>query len=91
MHFKAIEQGKTLGEWIEDAIEEKIEREERVKSKQKRPVAAGQVPPWKAILDEYWNTKGWINGSPRPDKLAELGLDSLDYKKTTVLGPKEYD
>ncbi len=30
-HQKAIEQGKMLGRWIEDAIEEKIEREERVK------------------------------------------------------------
>jgi len=31
-HFKAIEQGKALGRWIEDAIQEKIEREERVKT-----------------------------------------------------------
>lgn len=30
-HLKAIEQGKTLGRWIEDAIEEKIEREEKSK------------------------------------------------------------
>jgi len=28
-HLKAVEQGKTLGRWIEDAIEEKIEREEK--------------------------------------------------------------
>ena len=26
---KAIESGKTLGRWLEDAIEEKIEREEK--------------------------------------------------------------
>jgi len=26
-HHEAIEAGKTLGRWIEDAIEEKIERE----------------------------------------------------------------
>jgi predicted HicB family RNase H-like nuclease len=32
-HHQAIEQGKTLGRWIEDAIEEKIQREERVKAK----------------------------------------------------------
>ena len=31
-HLKAIEQGKTLGRWIEDAIEEKIEREEKIKA-----------------------------------------------------------
>jgi len=30
-HHRAIESQKRLGEWIEDAIEEKIEREERVK------------------------------------------------------------
>jgi len=31
-HLKAIEQGKTLGRWIEDAIEEKVEREEKIKA-----------------------------------------------------------
>jgi len=29
----AIEQGKTLGRWLEDSIEEKLEREETVKVK----------------------------------------------------------
>ncbi|MBA7522840.1 hypothetical protein ES705_14960 [subsurface metagenome] len=28
-HLKAVEQGRTLGRWIEDAIEEKLEREEK--------------------------------------------------------------
>ncbi len=28
-HQKAIEVGQTLGRWIEDAIEEKLEREEK--------------------------------------------------------------
>ncbi len=28
---RAVEEGKTLGRWIEEAIDEKIEREERVK------------------------------------------------------------
>ena len=28
-HQKAKEEGKTLGRWLEDAIEEKIAREER--------------------------------------------------------------
>ena len=31
-HLKATEQGKTLGRWIGDAIEEKVEREEKVKA-----------------------------------------------------------
>ena len=31
-HLKAIEQGKTLGRWVEDAIEEKIDREEGAKT-----------------------------------------------------------
>jgi len=53
--------------------------------------AAGQVPPWKAILDEYWNTKGWTNGIPTQDKLAELGLESLERKKAAVFGHRRYD
>ncbi len=28
-HIKAIEQGKTLGRWVEDAIEAKMAREEK--------------------------------------------------------------
>ncbi|MHC3130287.1 MAG: hypothetical protein IBV52_09460 [Candidatus Bathyarchaeota archaeon] len=32
-HHTAIEEGKSLGRWIEDAVKEKIEREERVKAK----------------------------------------------------------
>ena len=28
-HQKAKEQGKTLGRWVEDAIEEKVAREEK--------------------------------------------------------------
>ena len=34
-HLKAIEQGKTLGRWVEDAIEEKIARGEREEAQQK--------------------------------------------------------
>ena len=30
-YFEPINWGKVLGRWLEDAIEEKIEREERVK------------------------------------------------------------
>jgi predicted HicB family RNase H-like nuclease len=32
-HQKTKEEGKTLGRWIEEAIEEKIQREEREKVK----------------------------------------------------------
>jgi len=32
-YFERINWGKTLGRWIEDAMEEKIERQERVKVK----------------------------------------------------------
>lgn len=43
--------------------------------------AASKVPPWQAILNEYWETKGWVNGIPKKDKLIELGLDGLESKK----------
>jgi len=52
--------------------------------------AAGQVLPWKAILDEYWNTKKWVDGIPNQGKLAELGLESPEHKKTAVFGCAEY-
>jgi len=32
-HHRAKEEGKTLGRWLEDVIEEKSEGEERVKAK----------------------------------------------------------
>jgi len=34
-HLKAIEQGKTLGRWIEEAMEEKAARGEREETEQK--------------------------------------------------------
>ena len=34
-HHRAIESQKRLGEWIEDAIEEKLAREEREETEQK--------------------------------------------------------
>jgi len=34
-HHKAIEGGSTLGRWIEDAIEERIVREEKEEAKPK--------------------------------------------------------
>jgi len=41
--------------------------------------AAGKVPPWRAILREYWEFKDWIGGIPTRRKLIELGLD--EYAK----------
>jgi len=43
--------------------------------------AAGKVPPWQAILKEYWETKSWTNGIPTKNKLIELGLENLESKK----------
>jgi len=39
--------------------------------------AAGKVPPWQAILKEYWETKEWRNGIPTRRKLLELGLEEF--------------
>jgi aldehyde:ferredoxin oxidoreductase len=52
--------------------------------------AAGQMPPWQAILKEYWETKGWVNGIPTRDKLIELGLESLQSKKALRFECKDY-
>jgi aldehyde:ferredoxin oxidoreductase len=52
--------------------------------------AAGQAPPWSAILKEYWETKGWVSGIPTRDKLIELGLDSLEPKRALRFECKDY-
>jgi len=39
-HQEAKKQGKTLGRWLEDTIEEKLDREEK-EPKQKRPARTG--------------------------------------------------
>ena len=52
--------------------------------------AAGKVPPWQAILKEYWETKDWPNGIPTKKKLAELGLEALESKKALSFGAKDY-
>jgi aldehyde:ferredoxin oxidoreductase len=52
--------------------------------------AAGQVPPWQAILKEYWETKGWGNGIPARDKLRELGLEGLESKKILKFECRNY-
>ncbi|UCC91050.1 MAG: aldehyde ferredoxin oxidoreductase family protein [Dehalococcoidia bacterium] len=62
---------------------------ERLTIPHKEGGAAGQVPPWQAILKEYWETKGWVNGIPTRGKLKELGLDGLESKR--VLSFKRHD
>jgi len=40
--------------------------------------AAGQVPDWKRIMKEYWETKGWDeHGIPTEAKIKELGLEDF--------------
>ena len=46
--------------------------------------AAGQLPPWQAILQEYWETKDWPHGIPAESKLVELGLKNSDSKRPLV-------
>ena len=55
--------------------------QERFTVPHKEGGAAGKVPPWKAILKEYWETKDWTKGVPSKAKLVELGLDKLEGKK----------
>ena len=62
---------------------------ERLTVPHKEGGAAGQVPPWRAILKEYWETKGWVNGIPTRAKIKELGLHGLESKR--VLSPKRQD
>jgi len=48
---------------------------ERLTKPHKGGGAAGQVPDWKRILKEYWETKGWDeHGIPTKAKIEELGL-----------------
>jgi len=39
--------------------------------------AAGKVPPWKKILEDYWKARDWVNGIPTRRKLIELGLEDF--------------
>jgi len=50
---------------------------ERMTVPHKEGGAAGQVPPWRKILEEYWETKDWVNGIPTRRKLVELGLEDF--------------
>ena len=43
--------------------------------------AAGKVPPWKDILEEYYSTRSWTNGIPTKKKLLELELKDIAKEK----------
>ena len=63
---------------------------ERLTVPHKEGGAAGQVPPWQAILKEYWETKSWVKGIPTRDKLKELGLDGLESKRVLSFKRQDY-
>jgi len=63
---------------------------ERLTIPHKEGGAAGQVPPWQAILKEYWETKSWVKGIPTRDKLKELGLDGLESKRVLSFKRQDY-
>jgi aldehyde:ferredoxin oxidoreductase len=49
---------------------------ERLQIARRSGEAVGQVPDWKRILKEYWQTKGWDEqGVPTEIKIRELGLE----------------
>jgi aldehyde:ferredoxin oxidoreductase len=49
---------------------------ERLQIARRSGEAAGQMPDWKRILKEYWQTKGWDeHGVPTEIKIRELGLE----------------
>ena len=63
---------------------------ERLTVPHKEGGAAGQVPPWRTILKEYWETKGWVDGIPTRDKLIELGLEGLESKRVLSFKRQDY-
>ena len=62
---------------------------ERLTLPHKGGSAAGQVLPWRDILNEYWQTKNWPNGIPSTHKMTELGLSDLKSSALT-LGCRKY-
>jgi aldehyde:ferredoxin oxidoreductase len=50
---------------------------ERLEIPHKEGGAAGRVPPWKYILEEYYRTRSWIKGIPIRKKLLDLRLDDV--------------
>jgi aldehyde:ferredoxin oxidoreductase len=48
---------------------------ERLEKPRPTGEAAGKVPDWRYILQDYWKFRGWDdNGRPTPAKLEELGI-----------------
>ncbi|MFQ6081646.1 MAG: aldehyde ferredoxin oxidoreductase family protein, partial [Candidatus Bathyarchaeia archaeon] len=47
---------------------------ERFQAPHKEGGAAGKVPPFKKILEDYYKARGWVKGIPTREKLVELGL-----------------
>jgi aldehyde:ferredoxin oxidoreductase len=50
---------------------------ERLTIPHKEGGAAGKAPPWQKIINDYWETKDWVEGIPTKEKLVELGLGEL--------------
>ncbi|MFC1912019.1 aldehyde ferredoxin oxidoreductase family protein [Chloroflexota bacterium] len=63
---------------------------ERFTTVHKEGGAQGQVVPWQDILKEYWETKGWVKGVPTKEKIVELGLDGLGFKRSPKFSCQDY-
>jgi len=63
---------------------------ERLTKPHKEGGAAGQVPPWKDILEEYWKTKDWTKGVPSKAKLEELGITDIESEKALRVVAVDY-
>ena len=63
---------------------------ERLTKPHKEGGAAGQVPPWKDILEEYWKTKDWTKGVPSKAKLEELGIADIESEKALRVVAVDY-
>jgi aldehyde:ferredoxin oxidoreductase len=60
-----------------DPVKENV-MPKRFETPHKTGGAAGQVPDWKYILQDFWKTKGWDEkGIPTKEKLKDLGLEML--------------
>ena len=50
---------------------------ERLSVPHKEGGAAGRIPPWRKILEDYWRARDWVSGVPTRRKLLELGLEDF--------------
>ncbi|MHA1304948.1 MAG: aldehyde ferredoxin oxidoreductase family protein, partial [Candidatus Heimdallarchaeaceae archaeon] len=48
-----------------------------LKEKMPEGPSEGQVVELKTMLKEYYDVRGWDNGIPTPEKIAELGINNL--------------